>query len=287
MSEFRVQFDVFDGPLDLLLYLVRKQEVDIYDVNMATLANDFIHYVERMKDLDIEVAGEFLVMAATLLYIKSKELLPVEKREIVEDEEEEEDPRWELIRQLVEYKKYKDAAAELEKKAGEQDLIFPRIAPKPTFDEPDKLPESDLTVLDLLDAVSTILKRFESRQEDSREIVQDRWTVSDKISQIRSLLAETERVRFEQFFEDATNRVEVVVTFLAMLELIRMRVMKVEQSENFGEIDVVRRNPEEDDPEPILEEEPLPMQDELPTEGKTKPETADDTPSEKENKDPS
>ncbi len=245
MSEFRVQFDVFDGPLDLLLHLVRKQEVDIYDVNMSKLASDFIEYVEKMKDLDIEVAGEFLVMAASLLYIKSKELLPVDKREEVEDDEDEEDPRWELIRQLVEYKKYKDAAAQLEQRAGEQDLIFPRIAPKPHFDEPDSLPDTKLSVLDLLDAVSAILKRFEDKEDESREIVQDRWTVSDKIAMIREKLSGGERFRFTEFFEQAANRVEVVVTFLAMLELIRLRHMRVEQSENFGEIEVVRRDPED------------------------------------------
>src|SRR5207344_2161758 len=113
MSEYKVKFDVFEGPLDLLLYLIKKQEVDIYEVNLTRLAAQFIEYVEVMRMLDLDIAGEFLVMASTLMYIKSRELLPVEQQVVVEGEEEGEDPRWELIRQLVEYKKFKDAAAKL------------------------------------------------------------------------------------------------------------------------------------------------------------------------------
>jgi len=114
MSEYRVQFEVFEGPLDLLLYLVKKEEVDIYSVNLTKLATQFIEYIEMMREFDLEVAGEFLVMASTLMYIKSRELLPVDQQAPLEGEEEGEDPRWELIRQLVEYKKFKDAAAQLQ-----------------------------------------------------------------------------------------------------------------------------------------------------------------------------
>src|SRR5437763_16635269 len=112
MAEYKVQFDVFEGPLDLLLYLVKKEEVDIYEVNLTRLATQFIEYIELMRQLDLEVAGEFLVMAATLMYIKSRELLPVDQQAQVEGDDDGEDPRWELIRQLVEYKKFKDAAAQ-------------------------------------------------------------------------------------------------------------------------------------------------------------------------------
>ena len=113
MSEYKVQFEVFEGPLDLLLYLVKKEEVDIYQVNLTKIATQFIEYIELMRELDLEVAGEFLVMASTLMYIKSRELLPLDQQVLAEGEEEEEDPRWDLIRQLVEYKKFKDAAAQL------------------------------------------------------------------------------------------------------------------------------------------------------------------------------
>ena len=113
MAENKVQLEIFEGPLDLLLYLVKKEEVDIYEVNLTKIATQFIEHVELMKELDLDIAGEFLVMAATLMYIKSRELLPKNQQVEVPDEEEEEDPRWELIRQLVEYKKFKDAAAKL------------------------------------------------------------------------------------------------------------------------------------------------------------------------------
>src|SRR5947207_11555309 len=115
MAEYKVQFEVFEGPLDLLLYLIKKEEVDIYEVNLTKLATQFIEYLDVMRLLDLEFAGEFLVMAATLMYIKSRELLPKEQQVAVE-EEDEEDPRWELIRQLVEYKKFKDAAAQLQQR---------------------------------------------------------------------------------------------------------------------------------------------------------------------------
>ena len=114
MTEYKVKFEVFEGPLDLLLYLIKKEEVDIYEVNLTQLATQFIEYIEVMRLLDLDIAGEFLVMASTLMYIKSRELLPVEQQVTPEGEEEGEDPRWELIRQLVEYKKFKDAAAQLQ-----------------------------------------------------------------------------------------------------------------------------------------------------------------------------
>src|SRR5436309_15088256 len=137
MSDYKVQFEVFEGPLDLLLYLIKKDEVDIYEVNLTKLATQFIEYIDTMRLLDLEIAGEFLVMASTLMYIKSRELLPVDQQVQVEGEDEGEDPRWELIRQLVEYKKFKDAAAQLQTLEGRQEDIFPRLPAKPEF-EPER-----------------------------------------------------------------------------------------------------------------------------------------------------
>src|ERR1700744_6308766 len=134
MSEYKVQFEVFEGPLDLLLYLIKKEEVDIYEVNLTRLATQFIEYVDLMRQFDLEVAGEFLVMASTLMYIKSKELLPVDQQVAVEEEDEGEDPRFELIRQLVEYKKFKDAAAQLQVMEERQEHVFPRIPGKIEFE---------------------------------------------------------------------------------------------------------------------------------------------------------
>src|ERR1039457_847765 len=153
MAEYTVRFEVFEGPLDLLLYLIKKEEVDIYEVNLTRLATQFIEYIETMRMLDLEVAGEFLMMAATLMYIKSRELLPVAQQAQVEDEEDGEDPRWELIRQLVEYKKFKDAAAQLQVLEARQEAVFPRTPGKLEFaaDSPTR-PEA--SIFDLVNAVN-------------------------------------------------------------------------------------------------------------------------------------
>src|SRR5205809_8039559 len=131
MAEYKVKFEVFEGPLDLLLYLIKKEEVDIYEVNLTQLAAQFIEYIEVMRLLDLEIAGEFLVMASTLMYIKSRELLPVDQQVEVEEEDEGEDPRWELIRQLVEYKKFKDSAAQLQALEARQENVYPRLPGQP------------------------------------------------------------------------------------------------------------------------------------------------------------
>src|SRR5205814_3609553 len=134
MGDYQVKFEVFEGPLDLLLYLNKKEEVDIYEVNLTSLATQFIQYIETMRLLDLEIAGEFLVMASTLMYIKSRELLPVDQQAQVEGEDDGQDPRWELIRQLVEYKKFKDAAAQLQDLEARQEEIFRRKPAKIEFE---------------------------------------------------------------------------------------------------------------------------------------------------------
>src|SRR6267142_5419382 len=149
MTDYKVKFEVFEGPLDLLLYLIKKEELDIYDVNLTQLATQFIEYLEVMRMLDLEIAGEFLVMAATLMYIKSRELLPVDQQVTAEDEEEGTDPRWELIRQLVEYKKFKDAAAQLQILEARQELVFPRVPGKLEFESDAPAPKPDVSIFDL------------------------------------------------------------------------------------------------------------------------------------------
>ncbi|MBG87468.1 MAG: chromosome segregation protein ScpA [Verrucomicrobiales bacterium] len=236
MAEYKVQFEIFEGPLDLLLYLVKKQEVDIYEVNLTYIAEEFIQYIEMMRKFDLEIAGEFLVMAATLMYIKSKELLPVDKQVEVDDEEDEDDPRWELIRQLVEYRKFKDAASDFKQRELAQEDIFVRNPTKPDFKvESVKL---KLSVFDLLGAVDKILERIDA-QED-REIFADRWTVSEKIEQIRSTIEKKDRVMFTELFEDAMSRSEVVATFLALLELTKLKMIVVEQGAEFSDIEICK-----------------------------------------------
>jgi segregation and condensation protein A len=239
MAEYKVQFEVFEGPLDLLLYLIKKEEVDIYEVNLTKLATQFIEYIDLMREFDLEVAGEFLVMASTLMYIKSRELLPVDQQVQAEGEEEGEDPRWELIRQLVEYKKFKDAAAELQTLEARQENIFPRLPGKLELECPAPLPKPDVSIFDLLNAVNSVLKRFGQR-EGSGAIFEDKWTVSEKIEFILRVLAERGSLRFSELFETAASRSEVVCTFLALLELIRLKQIVCAQPEPFGEIEIRR-----------------------------------------------
>ena len=238
MSEYKVQFEVFEGPLDLLLYLIKKEEVDIYEVNLTKLATQFIEYIDLMRQFDLEVAGEFLVMASTLMYIKSRELLPVDQQVIVEAEDEGEDPRWELIRQLVEYKKFKDAAAQLQTLEERQENVFPRLPGKIEF-TPEAAPvRSDVGIFDLLNAVNSVLKRFQDKLAGSREIYEDKWTVSEKIEFVLKTLTERGSVRFSELFETAANRAEVVCTFLALLELIRLKQLACAQPEPCAEIEI-------------------------------------------------
>jgi len=239
MAEYKVKFEVFEGPLDLLLYLIKKEEVDIYEVNLTRLATEFIEYLELMRQFDLEIAGEFLVMAATLMYLKSRELLPADQRDTLDGQEEGPDPRWELIRQLVEYKKFKDAAARLQVLEARQEDIFPR-APAALDGLADlPRPRPDVSIFDLLRAVHSVLERFGAR-EDLREIFEDRWTVSEKIEQLLRALAERTPLRFGDLFARATSRTEVVVTFLALLELIRLHRVRAVQAEEFGEIELHR-----------------------------------------------
>src|SRR3954471_4707380 len=149
MEPNKVQLEIFEGPLDLLLYLVKKEEVDIYEVNLTKIATQFIEYIEVMRELDLDIAGEFLVMASTLMYIKSRELLPKDQQAVVEEEEEGDDPRWELIRQLVEYKKFKDAAAQLQNKEADQDNIYPRVPGKIEL-EPEAVARPEVSLFDLI-----------------------------------------------------------------------------------------------------------------------------------------
>jgi segregation and condensation protein A len=260
MAEYKVKFEVFEGPLDLLLYLIKKEEVDIYEVNLTRLATQFIEYIETMRLLDLEIAGEFLVMAATLMYIKSRELLPVDQQAQIEGEDEGEDPRWELIRQLVEYKKFKDAAAQLQVFEARQEDVFPRTPGKLEF-EVESSPRPEASIFDLVNAVNVILKRFGQR-EDQRDIFEDKWTVSEKIEHLMRVLSERSSVRFSELFEGVTSRSEVVVTFLALLELIRLRQLTAVQHEAFGEIDLCRALPASPAPAlaPGAEQNPQPAE---------------------------
>src|ERR1700689_2816557 len=203
MAEYKVQFEVFEGPLDLLLYLIKQEEVDIYEVNLTKLATQFIAHIDLMREFDLEVAGEFLVMASTLMYIKSRELLPVDQQVVVEGDDEGEDPRWELIRQLVEYKKFKDAAAQLQVREAEQENIFPRLPGKLEFESAAPPPKPDVAVLDLLKAVNGVPPRLQNLEGHPRGISEGKFTVREKNQSILKILAERGGVRVAELFESA------------------------------------------------------------------------------------
>jgi segregation and condensation protein A len=243
MTDYKVKFEVFEGPLDLLLYLIKKEEVDIYEVNLTQLATQFIEYIDLMRMLDLEIAGEFLVMAATLMYIKSRELLPVDQQVAVEGEEDGDDPRWELIRQLVEYKKFKDAAAQLHVLELRQEEIYPRRPIQPDFAREETAAPAQASIFDLINAVNAVLKRHTQR-EDLRDIFEDKWTVSEKIEFILQEITQHRSLKFSALFANATSRTEVVVTFLAMLELIRLKQLVALQESPFGEIEIAQAPPQ-------------------------------------------
>ena len=238
MPDFRIQFKVFEGPMDLLLFLVKKQEVDIYEVNMTELATQYIEYVELMKQLDLDRAGEFIVMASTLIYIKSLELLPVSEQVQDTDDGDAEDPRWDLIRRLVEFKRFKDASDDLQRLEIEREKVYTR---RPGSIPIDPLPMSrrlEASIFDLVGAVNELLQRLAKREAARGEIVEDRWSISEKIVVIRQRLGQAGRLKFSELFDGARSRGELVATFLALLELVRLKQLRAAQDDSFGEIEI-------------------------------------------------
>jgi segregation and condensation protein A len=231
-QDYKVKLEVFEGPLDLLWYLIKREEVDIYDVSLERITQQYLEFMEAFKALDLELAGEFIVMAANLIYIKSRTLLPVSVQP-PEEEAEEEDPRWELVRQLIEYKKFKDAAAQLHDRELAREALFSRVSEAQTV-LPER-PLGEVSVFDLINAFNGILKRL-NQKEDLREIFEENFTVSDKIELVLKLLSSGVPLRFTELFSGVASRAEIVVTFLAVLELIRVKQVGAVQEEAFGEI---------------------------------------------------
>jgi segregation and condensation protein A len=233
--DYKVKLEVFEGPLDLLLYLIKRDEIDIYDISLERITSQYLEYLQAFKELNIELAGEFIVMAANLIYLKSRSLLPRDQQPPEEDAGED-DPRWELIRQLIEYKKFKEAAAELNLRALEQERIFVReTASSSAIQEPLRLGE--VGIFQLIGAFQTVMKRIDARQ-DVQEIFGERFSVSEKIDSILQRIATGNCLRFSDLFGAAASRIEVVVTFLALLELIRLKQVRAVQKNVFEEIEI-------------------------------------------------
>ncbi len=235
-EDYKVKLEVFEGPLDLLLYLIKKDEVDIYDIPIELITRQYMEYLGLMRMLDLDIAGDFLVMAATLMMIKSRMLLPVEERPELEAEEE--DPRWELVRQLVEYKKFKDAAADLQNMEAMQGNMFLRCAEEAAVVVEPETGLGDVTIFDLIAAFNEALKRV--AVNEIGEILSENYTVADGIETILRRIRDEKEVVFGSLFREVSSRHEIVCTFLALLELIRLRQAVARQNDVFGAIVIVR-----------------------------------------------
>jgi segregation and condensation protein A len=235
---YRIKLDVFEGPLDLLLHLVKKNEVEVTDVPTAAITEQYLGYLDMMEQLQLDVAGEYLVMAATLLLIKSRTLLPTSEGD---DEEEELDPRANLVRQLLEYQRYREAALELSERPLLNRDVFARPALDADSEELAELKVDDgpprvrATVWDLFEAFRRVLQKAKE-DEAVHEVELERVSLRDRARLLLSTLRTARCIDFENLFADGATRLEIVVTFLALLELVRLRAVTATQEERFGRI---------------------------------------------------
>jgi len=227
-----VKLPRFEGPLDLLLHLIKRDEIDIYDIPIAHITQQYLSYIELMQSLDLDVAGEFLVMAATLMRIKAKMLLPLP----AVGEEEEGDPREELVQRLVEYRQFKEAAGTLKTREADRRLLFER-GMLPTEDEAGPLPLAPATLFDLLDALNRVMLRVP--EQTVYEVQGEIYDLEDKMSLIARTVAEQGSVSFQTLMMGCRARAEVIVTFIALLELVKLGRIAVSQAEPFGDIEIV------------------------------------------------
>ncbi len=240
-DDWKVDLEVFEGPLDLLLYLIRREELDIYDIPIGRITEQYMQYLDLMRQLNLDVAGEFIVMAATLMVIKSRMLLPVERRTVDEGGDEEwVDPRLDLVRQLIEYKKFKDVAGRL----GEYEALaaesFGYGGRRPKFERTSADAAGalgDVDIFDLLTAFQDVLAR--AAEIPQGELKGMRWSVPDQMDLIVERTRAEGQISFTSLFADTAPRGEVIVTFLALLELLRQHRVIVYQNAAFHEITVL------------------------------------------------
>ncbi|MFC1675004.1 segregation and condensation protein A [Candidatus Omnitrophota bacterium] len=231
---YKVKLEIFEGPLDLLLYLIKKDHLNIYDIPIAKVTEQYLKYMELMQLLDVNIAGEFLVMAATLMQIKSKMLLPAE---VEEEAGEEGDPRQELIRRLLEYEKFKEIADDLRKREVDQKEVFKRPGPE-KIEVPTEDVYFEASIFDLINAFSKVLKDIP--KDVFYEVIKDEFTLDQKIHDILHLLLEHSAVALSELFSKSKSKLEIIVTFLAVLELIRLKEIVARQKDLFCEIEVSR-----------------------------------------------
>lgn len=241
--EYKVVLEAFEGPLDLLMHLIEKEKVDIYDIPIAKITDQYIEYFKTMQSIDLNVTSEFLVMAATLLEIKSKMLLPSSSKEDEQLEIEEIDPREELVRRLLEYKKFKAAAEDLRAKGDIQSKVFfkPKEELEEFIEQDFELEKVDFKELFL--AYINVLNRSKDniKEINLTEIQRDELTIEDCMDNLGNLIKEKKEIKFEELFDDDITKTRVVVIFLSILELIKLKKIKVIQEQNFGDI-IIKSN---------------------------------------------
>jgi segregation and condensation protein A len=226
----KVQLEIFEGPLDLLLHLIKKNELSVTDIPIATITEQYLATLELMQSLSLDVAGEFLVMAATLIHLKSRELLPAGDEE--PDEDEGVDPRAELVRRLLEYQRYKEAAAELEQREVLTRDVFVRATAPAEEAGPREFRE--ISVFELLGALKRVIDRLP--KDIVHEVMLEKITVREKMTLLLDRLRNESRILFESLFSEVQSRMEIIVTFLAMLELVKVRAIRVFQDQPGGDI---------------------------------------------------
>ena len=233
-EQYSVHIDKFDGPMDLLLHLVKKNEMDICDISIAVITRQYLDFIKLMKDLNLEVAGDFLVMAATLLQIKSRQLLPLDDQE--EPEAEEIDPRGELVRRLLEYQQYKEAGMVIGARALLGREVFVRTAAEPLISAAQSAEGPlEVSLFELVDAFRVLLQRIPV--ESFHDVAPgDSLSIADCINEILSLLQEQNTIQFDDLVRDECTRERIIVTFLALLELCRLKLIRIFQGNDHGSI---------------------------------------------------
>lgn len=248
LSAVHFKLPVFEGPLDLLLHLIKSNKIDIYDIPILDITRQYLEYIELMKELNLEIAGDFLVMASTLIHIKSRMLLPPAEEE---KDEPDEDPRAELVKRLLEYEAYKETSSHFRKREDIWNNVFRRGLPdKDSFEFE---PEPELFEASVFDLISAFQKLLEKAPEEIREITREKLTVSDRINYIVERLEREEGIKFEDLFEDGYTKVTLLVTFLAMLEIVRLGLVKIYQEKAFESIWLLKPR-EEASAEPAQDE---------------------------------
>ncbi|MFN3135979.1 MAG: segregation and condensation protein A [Candidatus Kryptonium sp.] len=238
--KYKVKLPYFEGPLDLLLFFVKRDELNIYDIPISKITKDFLEYIHLMQMLDLEIASEFIVMASTLMQIKAKMLLPKPE---TDTDEEEEDPRTELVRRLLEYKKFKELANDFSKMEDEAGKIYYRQYFKNDarnyYDEEELY--GSLKDVSLFDLISAFKKALEgSKEKEFQEIEIQNYKVEDEMENILNRLKFKDSFSFNEIFKDYAEKLKIIVAFLAILELARLKKIRISQHETFGEIFIER-----------------------------------------------